>query len=211
MEDNQKNRMEFSKIMLCVAENFGGTISTPGMESRFAALSIYSIDQIQEAGNLLLRYRKAKFPVVPTIQEFMEVIQTPDPMMRISSEHRAEKQADIIIQTLHKEGRMFVPDFQDPITKKLMTNRWPYFLWASQIKESELTWWRKEFVRIYQVYVREMKLINYSQALPGTEKQQIEHKSNVIPLQTKSEKLDSGKAVKKLVGTLCDHVNMAKY
>lgn len=149
MTDNDKVR--FSEIMMGLADNFGGTISTEGMRSRFAILAEYSIEQVAIASNWLLRNREQTFPAMPTIKEFLDAIKA-QAQPQVSLGSRAEIQANVVIKKLRYGGRNAPINFQDPITFKLMTERWRYSSWAEQIKETELTWWKKDFCKAYEAY-----------------------------------------------------------
>ena len=71
-----------------------------------------------------------------------------------SLEDRALVEANNILTHLRYNGATRTPDMQDPITKDLMTNRWPYRAWASRVIESELKWWVKEFCDAYRSFTR---------------------------------------------------------
>jgi hypothetical protein len=149
MDKNDKIR--FSEIMMGIADNFGGTISIPGIKSRIQALSEYSLDQIEVAGVWLLKNRTLTFPAMPTVKEFIDAIKA-QTQPQISLGSRAEIQADIVHKKLRYEGRNAPIDFQDPITFKLMSERWRYPSWAATVKEAELTWWKKDFVKAYEAH-----------------------------------------------------------
>lgn len=134
-----------------VCEDFGGTMTENNLLVRFKALQEYSIDQITAAGTWLLKHRAEKFPAVPTTKEFIDVIdgfKSP----KISVESKAEIQAASVLKHLRYYGRAWNPEFKDPLTQKLMTETWPWHRWASELKEDQETWWKKEFIRLYKAH-----------------------------------------------------------
>ena len=58
---------------------------------------------------------------------------------------RAEIQATFVISSIGKYDTVF----EDKITKHLMSTRWAFKTWGSQVLESELKWWVKEFKDAY--------------------------------------------------------------
>lgn len=151
---NTKEELErFSSVLWALAEDFGGKISKDSLKLRFAALTEYSITQIQQAGTWLLKNREQTFPAVPTTKEIIDAINRVDnPQLALSAEARAEIQLQIVLDKLKNEGGNGTADFQDPITQQLMSRKWPYNYWASNVLESEITWFSKEFIKVYQVY-----------------------------------------------------------
>jgi len=111
----------------------------------YEALKRYTIEQV-EAGvkKLLLKWA---YNTRPTIYHLVKAI---DPTPQIKA--KAHVQADLILEHVKKYGAKEWPLLDDPITRHLMTTRWPYFTWASNITESESKWWHKEFVEAYEVY-----------------------------------------------------------
>lgn len=142
----------FCLVMWGVAEDFGGKLSKEGLKMRFMALQEFSINQITAAGTWLLKHREKTFPAVPTTKEFIDVIQEQHTGPKVSAKSRAEIQADKVLAKLKYHGRAGKADFEDPITQTLMTIRWEYRKWASLVKETELVWWRKEFIQAYEAY-----------------------------------------------------------
>ena len=61
--------------------------------------------------------------------------------------------ANEIVSHLKRYGSGVYPNLdQHPIAKRLMETRWPYRRWASEVLESELKWWVKEFCEAYASY-----------------------------------------------------------
>jgi len=143
--------VKFSEIMTVVAEDFGGTLSAAGMESRFRLLQEYSIDQVSKAGTWLLKNREKTFPAVPTTKEFIDAIEGMS-SPKVTPRSQAEIQVDIVLHKLKYFGRSAPIDFEHPITFKLMTTRWPYGTWSMHVKTDELKWFRKEFIEAFIAY-----------------------------------------------------------
>jgi hypothetical protein len=135
------DKQKFAEIMWGLADVFGGEISQSGLKVRFAALYEYRIGDIEAAGAYLLRYRKVKFPAVPTVSEIIEIIEKKD-----SPDVAAKRQADFVIS---QRGVVYKPDFDDEITKRLMSETWPYRKWIQTIQDKYMAWWRRDFVAAY--------------------------------------------------------------
>ena len=145
----EKDRERFSKIMFALAENYPGTqLSTIGLRMRFEALKEYSIEQISEAGIMLMKTHR--FNSMPTVGDFIAVIEKA--RGKISIEAQAGLQANEVLTYFRKFGRTITPLFEDAITRHLMNTRWRYRQWAATVLESDLKWWRKEFTETYMAH-----------------------------------------------------------
>ncbi len=149
MKDTKDERKKFGVIMWGIAEDFGGKISKQGLELRFQALKDYSIEQIRAAGTWLLKNREATFPAVPRTKEFVDLIEGFNEP-KISTQSLAEIQAALVLKYLRHYGFSQTPTFEDPITQQLMSERWPWYRWASTMKEDQEQWWSKQFVTLYK-------------------------------------------------------------
>ncbi len=45
-----------------------------------------------------------------------------------------------------------MPEFDDPVTRHLMSTRWRYCSWAAYVVEDDLKWWFRDFVRAYRAH-----------------------------------------------------------
>ncbi len=132
--------------MLAIADNYpGATFSSAGLKLRFEALKDFTIEQISEAAVKLISTHKYKN--MPTTADIIEAMGG-----RITIEDRAEIEAGKVIDHLHRYGKMVIPEFEDPITKYLMSTRWRYCSWAARVVEDELKWWLRDFVRAYKAH-----------------------------------------------------------
>lgn len=140
-----EDKKRFSDLMLGMADNFRDTISKEGMSMRWELLKEFSIEQVESACLKIIKIRK--FTKMPPMAEFLEAINPPKQIG-----FSAHTEADKILQHLRMFGSIKSPELNDPITKHLMTKRWPYTAWARTVLESELKWWHKEFVNAYENY-----------------------------------------------------------
>ena len=138
---------QFTEIMMGLAENYPGAILTSnGLKLRLAALKEFSIDHVARAAMKLVRTHK--YNSMPTVADFINAM---DPG-RIDPDQRAELEAGKVLGHLRNYGKSVSPRFRDPITRYLMTTRWRYYAWASSVKEDDLKWWSRDFVRAYKAH-----------------------------------------------------------
>ena len=138
----------FTEIMMGLAENYPGAVLTGNdLKLRFAALKEFSIDQVEMAATKLIRTHK--YNAMPTTAD---IINAMDGVVRINTEQRAEIEAGKVLDHLHCFGSQVTPSFDDPITKHLMSHRWRYHSWASRVKEDDLKWGSRDFVRAYKAH-----------------------------------------------------------
>lgn len=183
MKNNQKDLKEFSKIILGVADNFGGKISNDGISMRFRTMQDYSLEQIYSAGEWLIKHREVSFPPVPTIKEFIDVIDGFS-KPKVSIESKAETQANIVLNKLYSDGAACNPVFGDDITQKLMTGRWSFFRWGYDLTNDQVPWWKKEFIAAYKAEAETCKAENLMLCGPD--------KKNKIPAKNLSKLLQKG-------------------
>ena len=109
------------------------------------ALSGYSIEQVSKAMGLSIK--SCQFFPKP-----VDIINLIPESLKISSNSKAQIEADKIISHLNTHGHVSVPVLDDPITKHLMTKHWPYVKWAKTVLDSQITWWTKDFIEAYKAY-----------------------------------------------------------
>jgi len=145
---NQDSK-QFTEIMMAIADNYPGTSFTSnGLKLRFAALKEFSIDQMEMAAVKLIKTHK--YNSMPTTADIINAMgEIPG---RIDRDNRAEIEAGKVLNHLHSFGSQLTPSFDDPITKHLMSHRWKWYVWASRVKEDDLKWWCKDFVRAYKAH-----------------------------------------------------------
>ena len=147
MDDS--NKKQFATLFYGLAEEYGGTITKNGVKLKFEALEKYTINDIVGAANWIIRNRKTTFPAVPTVKEFIDAINFQKNPLSI--EDIAEMQAVFVISKIQVASYIDVV-FEDPITKAIMTDRWPFVSWARNVLESEISWWKKDFIKLYKSY-----------------------------------------------------------
>lgn len=161
MKDNEKERAEFFKIMVGMAENFSAQMSSAGMLLRFKVMKEYSLQQIEAAALKILANRKIMG--MPTVAEFV---------VAISGDRKAcdnaEGQASDVIGQVRSVGSYGTPVFDDPVTKLLMSGRWS---WRSvcAMTEAEMKWWARDFVEAYQAFERKNECLEIGNE-PGNRK-----------------------------------------
>ncbi|MBF0258638.1 MAG: hypothetical protein HQK62_07340 [Desulfamplus sp.] len=139
----------FTEIMMGMAENYSGAqLTKNGLKLRFEALRDYSMDQVTRAAVQLMK--EHRFNSMPTIGDFVAVMDQQIGKLRI--EDKAELEAGVVIEHLHRYGSSVNPMFEDKITSQLMAGVWRYSAWARQVKEDELKWWKQEFTRAYKAH-----------------------------------------------------------
>ena len=136
---------QFTETMMGMAENYPGTrLTGNGLKLRFEALKGYSLEQVTNAAAKLLR--EHRFNSMPTVGDF---IQAMDGTGGLSLEQRAEIEAGKILDHLRLHGATKAPRMEDLVTRHLMTHRWNYRSWAARVQESDLEWWKRDFIRAY--------------------------------------------------------------
>jgi hypothetical protein len=66
----ERNFDHFSAIMLGIAENYGQSLSPPGIALRFKALERHDINEIERAAMSLIACRK--YTTMPPVADFLE-------------------------------------------------------------------------------------------------------------------------------------------
>ncbi len=137
---------QFAIIMKALAINAGVDLTEDVLKLYRAALKGFSIEQISSAvKGVLLTWRYNRMPPLAVIIDYID-----GPPVKI--EDKALVEANKIIEHLNFNGARTHPRLDDPITKYLMTRRWPYQNWVANVLESELKWWVKEFCEAYRAH-----------------------------------------------------------
>ena len=140
-----KSYIEFSNYMTLLGEIFGKEISDSLKTIYWEILKPYSDKQCIEAFKKAISLCKF-YPKPAELIEFLAG------KTNQAEANKAQIEVDKIISNLKFYGATKYPDLTDPITKHLMTKRWPYKNWAANVIESELKWWVKEFCEAYNAY-----------------------------------------------------------
>lgn len=155
------DKKEFTAIMKTLAVNSSVELDTGTLTLYYEIFkNIATIDEFREAAKKVLT--TWKFSRMPPIGEILEHIG--DRPKQI--ENIATVEANRILAHLQAWGGLKWPVLDDPITQYLMTRRWKYDTWASNVLESELKWWVKEFVQAYQAHVEADDLLQINSNAP---------------------------------------------
>lgn len=146
---DEKDKKRFWSCMKAMFLNAGQeNIEDPAVAKLyFKALSDFSIEQVETAVLKAMRaWKSSKVIPIGVIVEQLES-QAGKP------EDKALVIANEIVSHLKRNGSRVYPSLDhDPIASRLMATRWPYRQWASEVLESELKWWVKEFCEAYASY-----------------------------------------------------------
>lgn len=137
---------EFGEIMTGLAENFGGRLSDPGLDMRFAALSEFAIEQIKSAAMACMRSRK--YTNMPTIAEIVEHIEGSTDDRRLEG----EKQAREVLFAARQYGVYSNVRFADPVTNAVVRQFIGGWLEVCKTKEDAHKWFIKDFSERYAEY-----------------------------------------------------------
>jgi hypothetical protein len=103
-----------------------------------------TIEQIEFAVNRLIDERHGM-----TLPVWSEILDAAGAGEALQISRTAESQADMVIEMISSIGGYAMPKFDDPITSGLLSRRWR---WRSLCRkpESEIVWFRKEFITAYK-------------------------------------------------------------
>ena len=142
MKQSDKNRFASAFQSMCeILDKKSTTIMILGY---FTALENFSIEQTEKAISKAIG--SCKF--FPKPVELIEIITGGQKQLQ----NNAEIEVDKILCHLRQYGAGKHPELSDPISRHLMTKRWPYQSWAIMVLESELVWFKKEFITAYNAY-----------------------------------------------------------
>lgn len=138
------DKKHFVNVMNRAAHVYDIELTKRKLDVYWELLKDYSNDQFSKSMTYIIRSSNF-FPRPAQIIKSIE----PAP---ISIEDKALEQANSIIEHVKAYGSSFFPPINDPITKHLMTRRWPYQNWAANLIESEEQWWVKQFCEAYRAF-----------------------------------------------------------
>jgi len=144
MDDLDKKK--FAEIMYGLAEDFSVEVSKPWLLMKFDLLKEFTIDEVLKASlSIMANWEYQRMPPTAIFLKYLG-------RKEITSNSKAQIEADKIISHLRAYGQGAIPVLVDPISKHLMLKRWPYVNWAKTVLESQITWWTKEFIEAYKAY-----------------------------------------------------------
>jgi len=143
-----KDLERFTDLMNGLADNFSAELSTPGLKMRFKVLKSFSIQEIEQAAYNLLATRK--FTKMPTVADFLEAMG----YGAGSLEDRAETALATVLKAMSSIGAYESVAFEDPVITAVIERMggWPK---CCLTEGGELTWWEKDFRKIYMSFFRE--------------------------------------------------------
>ena len=144
---NEKDKKEFAQIMTALAENFGATISRPGMAMRFDALKGYPMAAVRQGSISILKNRKHRG--MPTVAEFIEAIERTSKPSSIPAKAQAQLQANIVIGIV--EGTHYEKsDELDDVTHRLIRKgRFALDTLRRTLMVDNYNWFIRDFVEAY--------------------------------------------------------------
>lgn len=136
------DKNQFAKLIMILAENFGGEPSEALIETwwRMIQKNGISADQFRDAAESLIMNRKYK--TMPTFAEIIESING-------TVEDKAQLEASKVLNAVRVIGFYGHPKFDDPVTASLMSTRWRWQSFCQTLEESKVQFWVKEFVAAY--------------------------------------------------------------
>lgn len=145
--NKETDSTRFALIMKTLAINAGVEMSKDILSVYFEALKGFTIEQFEEgAKKVLLTWEYNRMPPLSILTKNItnDTQQVEDKTLVVATK---------IVSHLNTWGSSKYPDLSgDPITKHLMSTRWPYGKWASEVLESELKWFIKEFCAAYRAF-----------------------------------------------------------
>jgi len=163
MQEQDKHR--FSEVMTGLAENFGDSLSRPGLKMRFETLKEYSIEQIEQAAFDIMRHRK--YTKMPTVAEFLEFLGGG------SSEDQAQVQATNVLSAIKQHGPYNSVVFDDATTQAVLEQG--FGGWQKLCEEltgDNEKWFIKDFSRMYTAF-KKQGVKQYGRMLGITEHQNL--------------------------------------
>lgn len=141
-----KDYEKFKGMMFAVADKFEKDISSYFTDMVWEMLKPYSDKKCVDAFNHVIINGHFWKDLMPDIKACLDgnTQENKDQLMFKSSSHMDE-----VLEKLRIYGSDGGPKFKDPITNYLMTVRWPFREWGRNLKEKDLVWWKKEFVKAY--------------------------------------------------------------
>jgi len=150
-----KDGKKFREYMTGMGELFNKGSSETMSNFYWTALKPFKDNECEKAFNMAI----ASCKFFPKPAELIEFIVGNKKQLEQQKQDKATIEADKILSHLKTYGGSKYPEITDPVTKHLMNHRWNYKTWATQILESEIVWWKKEFINSYNSFSATEKLI----------------------------------------------------
>ena len=141
----QKDFDQFKSLMLGLAENYGQSLTGPGIALRFKALAEFEIMDIERASYSVMASRK--YTTMPTVADFLEHLGGG------SAEDKGEVEAGKVTAAMRSWGRYASVVFDDAVTQAVIMN--VFGGWPSICDVVTDKWFRQEFIKAYAAYSRQ--------------------------------------------------------
>jgi len=157
MQDNEKERQLFFDSIFLLSKNFRFKLDDFDVPFYLNYLNKYDIKQIQNGIDWLILNREATYPAMPIVKEIVEAIEKTSGFTGIKAKSR--KQLDIVLNYSKRDGRECKHLFKDSVTRTLMNGMWS--MWQlGNMNESDLRWFKKDFIKEYEIMAKEEKTNN---------------------------------------------------
>jgi len=101
-----------------------------------------TIAELQTAAMQVMKSRV--YTKLPTPAELLDIIRP-----RVDNKAIADAQANIVLKAIREKGRDRKPEFDDPITAHIMSERWSWSGLCDGLKSDDAPFWRRDFVDAY--------------------------------------------------------------
>lgn len=153
------DKERFGEIMYGLAENFGATLSKPGLAVRWTGLLELTIEEVEAAAMTIIRGRK--YTSMPTVAEFLE--SAGHGLASIEDQATSEWHNKVMPAIGHHGGYESVV-FDDAVTMAVL-DRLGGWVELCGSTHDELKWIGKDFIKVYKAFHAEgIKETGY---LPG--------------------------------------------
>ena len=142
---NKADTKRFMNLLGSVSEVFNKELSPLTINLYENILSEFPIEAVEKAfGKALTTCRFFPKPA--------DIVDHITQGKKISNENIAELEAEKVLKHLRQYGSAKSLNAENPITNRLMSTRWQYRTWASQVLEKDLVWWKKEFIESFKSF-----------------------------------------------------------
>lgn len=136
---SKEDRIKFLEMFTGMCEYYDKKYSEALLTIYYEALKQYEVEDILNAAKKIIQTRK--YNSLPMAADFIEHI--------TGGLKGVAHQQVLEVLDRFKSGDYNTP-FNDPVTQKLMTTRWPLWRWAPTVLETEIKWFTKEFIEAYE-------------------------------------------------------------
>jgi len=154
MKQSQNNVAKFATFMKAFEVNCSvEKITKSQLTLYFTVLKPFSISEVETAFAKVIhdwQYNK-----LPPVGVFVRAIEKKRPLL----EDQAEVQAAEVLKQMQIHGIYGSPEFNDPITRELMTHRFVLSTLCRTMKAGGETWFVKDFIKAYRAFSRNKEVL----------------------------------------------------